>query len=163
MTIRHGRAWLAAVPILLLAAPASAAPRHAAPAPAPAAVVRAFYRYHFAHDMAFTDSEVRRRERWLSPDLLALCRAYFARPAPADEPREIDGDPFTDSQEYPYHYRVDAAKQLGDTAQVPVSFSWPAGAHRRVTVVLVRSGGAWLIADVRYDSGSSLREELAAH
>jgi Protein of unknown function (DUF3828) len=152
------RAVLTAVLALAPAAAVAAAQS----GPTPDAVVRAFYRYHFAHDMAFTKSAVRLRARWLAPDLVALCDAYFARPSPPDEPPEIDGDPFTDSQEYPYRFRVLPAQSSSDTALVPVALTWPEGEHRRETVVLVRARGVWRIADVRYDSGSSLREELAA-
>ncbi|MGA2382487.1 MAG: DUF3828 domain-containing protein [Gemmatimonadales bacterium] len=129
------------------------------PAARPADVVRTFYRFHFAHDMAFTRSAVRRREGWLSSDLLALCRAYFAASSPTDEVPEIDGDPFTDSQEYPASFRVGAARVAGDTAQVPVTFSWKAGDRRVVTVVLVARRD-WKIADVRYERGETLRGEL---
>jgi hypothetical protein len=137
---------------------AAAAQQRAAP---PETVVRAFYRFHFAHDMAFTRAAVRRREQWLSPDLRALCRAYFAAPSPADEVPEIDGDPFTDSQEYPASFRVGAPSVAGDTALVPVTFSWKAGDRRVVTVVLV-AGGGWKITDLRYESGGTLRGELTA-
>ncbi len=148
------------VPVLLLALwPAAVSAQRAGGSPAD--VAHAFYRYHFVHDMAFTRAAVRHRARWLSPDLLVLCRAYFARPSPVDEPPEIEGDPFTDSQEYPSAFRVGAATVAGDTALVPVTFSWPAGDRREVTVVLV-GAGAWKIADVRYASGSSLSRELAA-
>ena len=151
---------LAFVPALMLATwPAAVSAQRAGGSPA--GVAHAFYRYHFAHDMAFTRAAVRNRARWLSPDLLVLCRAYFARPSPADEPPEIDGDPFTDSQEYPSSFLVGAATIAGDTALVPVTFFWPAGDRREVTVVLV-GAGAWKIADVRYASGSSLSRELAA-
>lgn len=95
------------------------------------------------------------------PDLLGLCRAYFAAPSPADEAPEIDGDPFTDSQEYPTSFRVGAAAMSGDTALVPVRFSWKSGDQRSVTVVLVPLGG-WRIADLRYERGETLRSELSA-
>ncbi len=155
MSTPFRRVW--PVVALLLAPPAARAqtPR------TPAAVVRAFYRFHFAHDMAFTRAAVRRRERWLTPDLLGLCHAYFAAPSPAGEPPSIDGDPFTDSQEYPSTFRVGAAAVTGDTALVPVTFLWKAGDRRVVTVVLVTRGG-WKIADLRYDSGGTLRGELTA-
>jgi len=148
-----GMRWAAAA--LLAAAPIPAAAH-----PPAAAVVRAFYRYHFAHEMAFTRAAVRRRARWLAPDLLARCRAYFARSSPADGPPDIDGDPFTDSQEYPATFRVGATTRSGDTALVAVRFSWRTGGRRDVTVVLV-GARAWRIADVRYATGSSLRAELA--
>ena len=111
--------------------------------------------------MAFTRATVRRRERWLAPDLLALCRAYFAAPSQADEPPAIEGDPFTDSQEYPTTFRVGAATVAGDTALVPVSFSWKGGGIQPgVTVVLTRGGG-WRIADVRFARGGTLRDLLS--
>jgi hypothetical protein len=150
------RRRLAALAVLAL--PAFGAAQQ--PAASPAAVVRAFYQFHFAHDMAFTRAALRRRERWLAPDLLALCRTYFATPSPAGEVPEIDGDPFTDSQEYPSSFRVGAAAVTGDTALVPVTFLWKAGDRRTVTVVLVLRGG-WKIADLRYERGETLRSELA--
>ena len=137
---------------------AAAAPQRGS---APAAVVRAFYRYHFAHDMAFTRTAIRRRAHWLTPDLLALCRAYFAAPSPADEPPPIEGDPFTDSQEYPATFHVGAATVAGDTALVPVTFAWKdGGTQPGVTVVLTRRAG-WRIADIRFARGGTLRDLLA--
>lgn len=158
MPIRVRRSsWLAA---LLLAGAATAA-RPQSPAAAPVSVVRAFYRFHFAHDMAFTRAAVRQRARWLTPDLNALCRAYFAAPSPADEPPAIDGDPFTDSQEYPASFRLGAATVAGDTALVPVTFSWKDGdTQPGVTVVLTRRDG-WRIADIRFARGGTLRDLLS--
>jgi len=127
----------------------------------PAAVVQAFYAFHFAHDMAFTRAAVRARSRWLSSDLLEHIRAYFARPDKRDEVPAIDGDPFTDSQEYPRTFRVGAATVTGDTARVPVAMVWLEGERRVVTVVLMPVRGTWRIADVRYPRGEpSLRELL---
>jgi hypothetical protein len=135
----------------------------AAAATAAAATVWAFYAFHFSHDMAFTRAAVRARRPWLSPDLLARCRAYFAKPDDPNEVPAIDGDPFTDSQEYPRTFRVGAATVEGDTARVPVAMVWPGTDGRIVTVVLVSVGGAWRIADVRYAGGEpSLRELLAS-
>jgi hypothetical protein len=144
----------------LLLLPARAAPQQAA-SPAQA-VTRAFYAYHMAHNAAFTPAAVRRRARWLSPALLEDCRAYFAVPRPADEVPPIDGDPFTDSQDYPATYRVGPATTAGDTARVSVSFTWTGGDRRAVSVDLVRAGGAWRIDDVRPSEGPSLRELLAS-
>ncbi len=156
LTPRRRGALLA---LALLLPPALGAARQSAAAPA--AVVRAFYRFHFAHDMAFTRAAIRQRARWLTPDLLALCRGYFAAPSPADEPPAIDGDPFTDSQEYPASFRLGAATVAGDTALVPVTFSWKdGGAQPGVTVVLTRRGG-WRIADIRFARGGSLRDLLS--
>ena len=148
-------ARVAAMPALLLAgAPVPQAAR------APVAVVREFYRYHFAHDMAFTRAAIRRRAGWLAPDLLSLCRAYFAAPSPADEPPSIEGDPFTDSQEYPSAFRIGAAAVSGDTALVPVTFTWRGGGTQPgITVVLTRAR-RWRIADIRFGRGGTLRDLL---
>ena len=128
----------------------------------PAALVRAFYTFHFAHDMAFSRAAVRARSRWLAPDLLEQIRAYFARPSDPNEVPAIDGDPFTDSQEYPRTFQVGPERTSGDTARVAVAMLWPEGDRRAVSVVLTRVGGAWRIANVRYKAGeSSLRELLA--
>jgi hypothetical protein len=132
------------------------------------AVVRAFYTFHFAHDMGFSAAAVRRRAAWLAPDLLALCRAYFAKPSNPDEVPSIDSDPFTDSQDYPRTFRVGAptarrsAAPAPDTALVPVTLLWSGTERRTLTVVLVAARGAWLIADVRYPEGPSLRRLLLA-
>ncbi len=148
--------WGAAAALVLVAAP----PATAQGARTPEAVVRAFYTYHFAHDMAFTPAAIRRRSRWLAPDLLEQIRVYFATPGPADQPSTIDGDPFTDSQEYPRTFRVGTATARGDSAFVPVTVAWPEGDRRVVTNVLVMSRGAWKIADLRFADGGTLRKLL---
>lgn len=158
-TSPRSAALLTAVLLAISAAPDSVAQ---APAATPEAVVRAFYAYHFAHDMAFTAAAVRRRARWLTADLLALCRAYFARPSPADEVPAIDGDPFTDSQDTPDAYQVGAATVAGDTSLIPVALSWKAGDRRTIVAVLVKVRGAWRMTDLRYADEPSLRQQLAA-
>ena len=153
-------AWLAAA-LLALAAPRGTAAQ--APADTTAAgVVRTFYAFHATHGQAFTPGTVRRRARWLSPQLLARCRAYFAKPRPADEVPPIDGDPFTDSQDYPQSHEVGAASVAGDTAVVGVTLAWPDGNRVTVKVVLTRAAAAWRIADVRYANGSSFTALLAS-
>jgi hypothetical protein len=154
-----GRRWpLQAVLATLLPVAAVAAGRAGR---SPTEVVRAFYAFHFAHDMAFTRSAVRRRAAWLAPDLLAMCRAYFAKPDQPDEVPDIDGDPFTDSQEYPRSFRVGTAAIAGDTARVRVTFVFAGGDRRGVTVVLTARAGSWLIWDVEYGAEPSLRKLLA--
>ncbi len=163
-------AILGALSVLVLcAAPGAAQVPPELPSPPPPAesqnpvlVVRALYRYHFAHDMAFTQAALRRRARWLSPGLLRLCRAYFARPEPADEVPPIDGDPFTDSQDTPNSYSVGAATRSAGATLVPVALSWSGGDRKVVSVVVVRRGTSWLIDDIRYDSGDTFRGLLTA-
>lgn len=158
------RATLVVAAALLAAAAPSAAQRAPAAQRAdtsPAGVVQAFYAFHFSHDMGFDRAAVRARSRWISPDLLAHIGAYFARPSDPNEVPDIDGDPFTDSQEYPRSFQVGVARTQGDTARVPVAMLWPEGDRRVVRVLLVRVSGAWRITDLRYANGEpSLRELL---
>jgi len=155
-----GAAALAVALAAVLLLPAVAVPQ---PAGSKAeAVVHAFYAYHLAHDPGFTLAAVRRRSGWMSPGLLARCRAYFSRPTRPDEVPAIDGDPFTDSQEYPKAFRVGPAAVEGDTARVNVTLTWAGGDRRTVTVVLVPARGVWRIDDVRFRTGPSLRELLAS-
>jgi len=142
---------------------ALAVPAPSATAPSPSAVAQAFYAYHFAHDMAFTPEGVTARSAWLAPDLLALCRSYFARPSRPDEVPEIDGDPFTDSQEYPGSFNLGKAVVSENTARVKVSFSGPGKTRRSLQVILARVDGSWLISDVEYGEGRSFRKLLATN
>jgi hypothetical protein len=127
----------------------------------PVAAVREFYAFHFAHDMAFMPESVRAKADWLAPDLLELAEKYFERPASPDEAPAIDGDPFTDSQEYPKRFRVGTARVSGEAAWVPVRLVWTHGPSRSVTVHLVRIARRWRVWDVRWSAGSSLRDLLA--
>lgn len=155
-----GAAALAVALVAVLLLPAVAVPQQAGNSAE--AVVRAFYAYHITHNTGFTLAAVRRRAKWMSPGLLARCRSYFAGPRQPDEVPPIDGDPFTDSQEYPGAFRVGPATVAGDTARVNVTLTWAGGDQRTVTVLLVPTGGEWRIDDVRSGTGPSLRELLAA-
>jgi len=52
-------------------------------------------------------------------------RCLFRQPWRPDEVPAINGHPFTNSQEYPSSFQVDASKQSKFTALVSVSFRWP--------------------------------------
>jgi len=139
------------------AAGASSSPAATSPA---VSVVHAFYTFHFSHGMGFTEEGVRARAAWLAPDLLAKCAAYFKKPAAKDEVPDIDGDPFTDSQEYPGSFRVGQARTSGSVAMVPVVLSWP-DRERRVQVELHAVRGSWKISDLIYEGGESFRQLLS--
>jgi hypothetical protein len=152
-------AWCHLAVFLLSALLAGGQADSAAP-PGPAAVAAEFYALHFAHDMAFTPLEVKRRSAFLSPGLLALCADYFAAPQAPDEVPAVDGDPFTDSQDYPESYEVGEANQQGDAARVVVKFAMKAGDRWRVQVDLVKTGAGWKIDDIEPAEGPSLRSLL---
>ena len=143
------------VPVILLIGASAAGGGDASPTapPAPAAVVQAFYTQHFAHDMAFTEASVQAKAVWLAPDLVERCRTYLKKPVSPDEVPDINGDPFTDSQEYPTSFRVGKPTISGTSARVPVVLSWK-GRTRTIVVQLAQLEGKWLISDFAYDSGS---------
>ena len=145
----------------LLLAPSALAAGSAAPPPTPAGTVQSFYAFHLDHDMGFSREGVAQRAAWLSPGLLALCEKYLARPSSPDEVPAIDGDPFTDSQEYPNSFKVGKVRMTNGQATVEVSFSGPGPNKGKVHLILTQGKGAWLIDDVRYASGPSFRKLLA--
>lgn len=122
-------------------------------------VVQAFLEHHFAGDMGFDRATVAAKEKWLADTLRLAIAAYFRRPRPTDEVPPIDGDPFTDSQEYPTRFAVGSADLRAGAANVSVKF---ADAFRETTMVYVlrRQGAEWRIADVRSADGTPLTKLL---
>ncbi|MFN8581139.1 MAG: DUF3828 domain-containing protein [Gemmatimonadaceae bacterium] len=119
----------------------------------------ALYASHFAHDMGFSRRSIARKRRFLSPSLARLVEVYFRRPVPKGDAPPIDGDPFTDTQEYPSSFRVGEAVSDTVTASVPVTMS--VGAEQRtVRVMLKRAAGAWRVDDLAYEDGSTFRKLL---
>src|SRR5688500_18184244 len=57
-----------------------------------------FFEFHFSHAMGFTPEAVKQRIRWLTPQMIEACSAYFAIPQDPNEPPVINGDPFTGTQ-----------------------------------------------------------------
>ena len=103
-----------------------------AQAASPAGIVERLLESHFARDMAFEGASVAAARPWLSPALHTLMTRYLAKPSSPDQVPAIDGDPFTDSQEYPTPFAVNAAVIRGATATVSVLFNDSA---QRKTVV----------------------------
>ena len=79
------------------------------------------------------------------------------KPASPNEVPNIDGDPFTDSQEYPTGFRVMDVAVQGTKATVRVKFTWP-NTSRAIKVLLVLQSGHWRIDDVVYDKDQTLRK-----
>lgn len=126
----------------------------------PSEAVSKLYAAHFAGDMAFTHDSVARKQPWLAPDLQALLVAELDRPQPEDEPPYINGDPFTDTQEYPLACRVSGAEIVGDTASVHVDCTLEGGGTRRIVALLQKLGSAWMLSDLQYEDGRTLRHLL---
>jgi hypothetical protein len=124
-------------------------------------IVEEFYAYHFKHDMAFTRDNVNARKKWLSRRLFHALLAEFGKRKSKDEAPRIDGDPFTDSQEYPTGYRLGAAKVMGRGYAVTVNLMWPTE-ERAVEVEVLRQRGRWEIDDLRYGERGRLRAFLSS-
>lgn len=126
-----------------------------AAADAPEGAVQALLEMHFAGDMGFDARTLAPKQRYLSARLQQLARGYLARAQPADEVPNINGDPFTDSQEYPTRFAVGRAQGSGEQALVPVRLA-DGYSQRTLTYRMVREGGAWRLDDVRYAHGPAL-------
>jgi hypothetical protein len=116
---------------------------------------------HFAGDMGFTPESVAAKRRWLSEGLRAEIAAYFARPWPEDEPPVIDGDPFTDSQDYPHWFSVGTARADGGRMQVPVRYGDGPRVRTVRFVLVAKQGKDWRVDDVQDERGERLRAWLA--
>lgn len=132
--------------------------------------VRSFYAFHLAHNKDFTVRNVQQRKRWLTAELYGLLvnelkrQAAYSKAHP-DEVPDFDGDPFTDSQEYPDSFRMGKVNVNGDMGKVTVTLLWSArtsrGRDKRdIVVEVTKSGQGWLINDIVNNEGSRLRDEL---
>jgi hypothetical protein len=125
----------------------------------PAAAVRVLLAEHMTGDMGFTPESIAPKRGFLSPTLTDSIAAYFARPSRADEPPPIDGDPFTNTQEYPDRFTLEVVEANGERATVRVVFS-DGTRPRAADYLLVREAPRWLLDDIRYEDGVTFRELL---
>jgi hypothetical protein len=123
--------------------------------------VAAFYRFHLAHDMAFTEDNLGQRQNRLSPDLYRLLADELQRPSAADEAPYINVDPFTDTQEYPTGFQIVQSEHDHGKVKVKVDFAL-LPQRRTVIVQLIPVADRWLIDDLTYEDGQSLRGLLSA-
>lgn len=114
---------------------------------------------HFTHDMGFTSANVVRKQAFLSARLRRRITAWFAASRPADEAPAIDGDPFTDSQEYPDRFTLEESKVDGARAVVRVQFA-DGHSTRRLDYEMVREDAQWRLDDIIDGRGGSLMETL---
>jgi hypothetical protein len=124
----------------------------------PTGAVRTLLAQHMAGDMHLTPDAIAPIRHSLSATLGTAVAEYLARPR-TDEPPPINGDPFTDSQEYPDRFVFEGAEMADGRAIVRVVFSWGTRA-RPVDFLLVQEGARWLLDDIRYDDGTTFRELL---
>jgi len=131
------------------------------PDASPESVTLGLLRDHMTHDMAFTEESILRKGNFLTHGLNRAIADYFALPKSPDEAPVINGDPFTDSQEYPASFVLGEALVQNFEAIVPVLFQ-DYDRQKRVEMVLRREGSRWLVDNLLYPDGESLRDLLKA-
>jgi hypothetical protein len=117
-----------------------------------AATVKAFYAFHFAHKFDYSRRGLLQRRKWLDEPLYKALVAEINRPTKLDEVPDLDGDPFTNSQEYPNSFRIGNTKQEASKATVNVIFVWSEKGkvleEKGLAVELVKSNNLWKIANL---------------
>jgi hypothetical protein len=138
----------------------SRAPGVLSKADSPAGRVERLLESHFGGGMGFDAGSASTKASFQSKRLNQRIAAYLARPRPQDEVPPINGDPYTDSQEYPTRFAVGAAQIRKDRARVPVRYS-DAWSQRTINFELVRAGGVWQVDDLDYGPGGRLSTLLS--
>jgi len=107
----------------------------------------------------FDAARVERLRPWLAPSLSEAFRRWFGRPARPDEAPQLNGDPFTDTQEPPLTLTLGERRRDGALATQVVLVDVGGGRQHRLTYRLQRADdGAWRISDIDYGEGVSLRQ-----
>jgi hypothetical protein len=135
---------------------------------AASAVVREFFLYHIRDGCEFTSQNVNERKRWLSTKLLRLIEHEFARETEyrrthPDEVPYYNGDPFTNSQEYPTRFTLGRSQSTSRQVEIEITFYFgpELAAERRTSrVFVIFERGAWRIDNIINDQGVSLQKEL---
>lgn len=127
---------------------------------APEDFVLAFLHAHMSADGAFSEKTVARKSKFLTPGLTRAIRIYFAQPKSTDEVPAIDGDPFTNSQEYPQRFVLGRARLVKGKAVVPVRFG-EEGRGQLIRFELRRVATRWRLDDLFYEEGGSFRGLLS--
>ena len=118
-----------------------------------AATVKAFYTFHFKNKFDYSARGLKLRQRWLDATLYQLLMAENKKArAKKDEPPDLEGDPFTNSQEYPNAFHIGDTKQEYEKAIVEVVFVWKDKGkvveERNVEVELSKAKNLWKISNI---------------
>lgn len=125
-----------------------------ASAASPEGVVHALLERHFAAGFALNRAAVQRLAPYLTPTLVTRINTYLARPTSPNEVPPINGDPFTDSQEYPTRFSVQRATITNTSATLLVRFAdgW---SSKSLRYRLRRVASGWRVDDIAYNGGQS--------
>jgi hypothetical protein len=130
-----------------------------APDGTPEHAVQALLQDHYAHGLDFSPERAIAQRGWLSTGLQRRIATYFSRDFPEGDAPPIDGDPFTDSQDYPPVFSVRESTITGDAAVVPVRFD-SGYESRQVRYRLRKENGAWHVDDIDYGHDMPFSELL---
>jgi hypothetical protein len=104
--------------------------------------VREFYSFHFGNDMAFSLDNLKKRERFLSPELVKKLLA------------SADGnDPFTTgSKDFPKAFRVGECREIApDKVELQVLLFWRddvRSEQQELKTIVIKQNDNWLLDDM---------------
>lgn len=125
----------------------------------PAGRVQLLLETHFSGDMGFLPETAQAKSRFFSAELNKAIARYFAVQRPPDEVPPINGDPFTDSQEYPTRFAVSEGN--GDDVRASVEVVFASGWSTYPLVYrLVHDADGWKLDDIVYPGGYTFRNLL---
>jgi hypothetical protein len=130
-------------------------------ASSPEATVQLLLVQHFATNMELSKASITAQSARLSPALVGAFERWFARNANSDEAPELDGDPFTDSQEAPNQFELAPAKVQGNRAELTVTYRGDGVAPYPVHFALIRMKDVWVVDDLRLRGERRLTQLLA--
>lgn len=130
-------------------------------ASSPEATVQLLLVQHFATNMEVSKTGIAAQSGRLTPALVDKFNRWFARTANSDEAPELDGDPFTDSQEPPAQFELAPAKAQGARAELVVTYRSEGRDPYEVRFELVRVQNTWLVDDLRLRGEQRLTQLLA--
>lgn len=122
------------------------------------AAVQALLETHFDGDRGFLAEHWAGKRDALDTELTAAIDAYrtwLDTDYPKDHVPPIDGDPLTDTQEYPTRFAVRSARVQDDAATVDVDVADAWIGKRLVYTLRRQADGRWLLLDVQYPHGGS--------
>jgi len=143
----------------------------------PESDLAAFIKFSRSMRQDFNSRGIESRKRWFSAPLYKLFlnelkrQDEYLKKNPSDMPYFGDGVPFQPVDEtceagkrsYRYTYTVGVGVVSGDSAEVPVTFAYPAACKIPPIVYkfkVVRSNTGWLVDDVDYGDGKTLVADL---
>lgn len=129
----------------------------------PEATVQTLLLHHFSSNFAFSPSTVAAQATLLTESLTDSLNRWFVRAKTNDEVPALNGDPYTDSQEFPESFSLAKSRVNADRAELTVTYRSEGIEPYPVHVELMRVKGRWRVNDLRYRDGQKLSQLLASH